>query len=533
GRKTLGRGEFEEKVRDLSLGLLTLGVGRGERVAILLENSPEWIITDLAISSIGAVSVPVYTTLSPEETAFVLEDSGSTAVVFSPHHIKKLLQAKCPSLKHFIATAEVEGPAVLGTEVLTLGRVAALGRESGDPELWEARMRAVGRDDPFSIIYTSGTTGRSKGVVLSHGNILSNIEAVGTIISVTGRDLHLSYLPLSHIFERMVHHLMIYKGGGIAYSRGFAYAGADIRFFRPTLMVAVPFFLDRIRAKVLEGIEKAGGAKKLLFRAAMRGGASGRLLDGVALRKIRERIAPGLRFFISGGAKLPKDTAEFFRALGMPVIEGYGLTETSPVVSMNTPEDVKIGSVGRPAPGVELRIKDDGEIVVRGPGVMKGYFNMPEATSEAVRDGWFHTGDIGFVDPDGFLTITDRKKDLIITSVGKNIAPQRIEAALRADECIKEALVYGDGRPHLVAVIVPDKEGLDAAGIRDEERMKFYEKRIHANLKPFARFEQIRRFALVDDELIREECVTPTMKLKRAMVAEKFRDIIDGLYEVS
>jgi long-chain acyl-CoA synthetase len=315
-------------------------------------------------------------------------------------------------------------------------------------------------------------------------------------------------------------------------------------------MAGVPFFFDRVKRKIKEGIEKSGSIKGFFFNLAMKVNRTGhgpaflkRLPDRLVLKRIRERVAPGLRFFISGGAALSRDTAEFFWALGMPVLEGYGLTETSPVVSVNTIEAARPGTVGRPLPGVEVRISGDGEILVKGPNVMKGYLNMPEATGEVIRDGWLHTGDTGTLDEDGFLTITDRKKDLIVTSVGKNVSPQRIETLLRADEYIKEALVYGDGRAHLVALIVPDVERLDAGGIKiencrwpveDGEPVRFFDKRVRERLKPLARFEQIKRLALIGDCLSLEGGeLTPTMKVKREVVGKRFKDVIDRLYEGS
>jgi long-chain acyl-CoA synthetase len=414
-------------------------------------------------------------------------------------------------------------------------------------------MRGIYADDPFSIIYTSGTTGRAKGVVLSHKNILSNIEASLKALHITAEDLYLSYLPISHIFERMVHHLFVYLGATVAYSRGFAYVGADIGLFKPTVMVGVPFFFNRVKARVVEGVEKSGPIKRFFFNLAMKMNRGGqgpalvkRFTDLLVFKKIRERMAPGLRFFISGGAALSRDTAEFFWSLGIPILEGYGLTETSPVACVNTFEAVKLGTVGRPVPGVEVMIGDrsqtgEGEILIKGPNVMKGYLNMPEATREAIHDGWFHTGDMGALDEDGFLRITDRKKDIIVTSVGKNVSPQRIETLLRADEYIKEALVYGDGRPHLVALIVPDVERLDARGVKIEkdawpieqgELIRFFEKRVRTRLKPLARFEQIKRFFLIDDCLSLEGGeITPTMKVRREAVARRFGDLIEKLYE--
>lgn len=538
--RTITREALEAGVKETARGLIALGISPGERVAILLENSPEWLAFDLAAASIGAVTVPIYTTLGAEDTAFILDDSDAVALVYSPDNSKKVQGLKGSTrLKHIITTGD--------DQTFSFEGLKPTGSCPVSESEWRERMRSIDPSDPMTIIYTSGTTGRSKGVVLSHANLLANIDASCKAVGITSREVYLSYLPMSHVFERMVHLLMVIKGATVAYSRGFAFVGADITRFRPTVMCGVPFFFDRVKARVLEGARKAGTVKKLLLDLAMAlnrgtapGGPVSRFFDRLVLSSIRERIAPGLRFFISGGAALPPETAEFFWALGIPVIEGYGLTETSPVVSVNTIEDTRIGTVGRPVAGVEVKLDDEGEVLVRGPSVMMRYHKMPEATESALRDGWFHTGDIGRLDDEGFLSITDRKKDLIITSVGKNLSPQRIETALKGDEFIKEALVYGDGRAHLTSLIVPDVEMLASAGIRldgcawpifEGKAVRFIEKKVRTRLKTMARFEQIRRFALIEDTLTTEGGeLTPTMKVKRAAVAKKYHDVIERLY---
>ncbi|MBI5561014.1 MAG: long-chain fatty acid--CoA ligase, partial [Deltaproteobacteria bacterium] len=488
------RGEFEKDVRELAMGLISLGIGPGERVAILLENGPEWIISDLAIAAAGAVSVPVYTTLGKEEMLSLLKDSLPSAIIFSDAHRARVFEIKTElaSLRRLVSTGgEGEG-------ISTLDGVKALGRESGNEDLMAERIKGISGSAPFSIIYSSGTTGRAKGVVLSHKNILSNISSVLGLLPVAKDDIYLSYLPLSHVFERMMHHLFVYRGSAVAYSKGFASVGADMGFFRPSIMTGVPFFFERMKDKILSTLGDRGAAEP--------GGHSG--------ERIREAAFPGVKFFISGGAALHKATAQFFLNLGLKVLQGYGLTETSPVVTVNTLEANKPGTVGRAVPGVKVKTNAEGEILVKGPNVMKGYHNMPGATKEALKDGWLHTGDIGFIDRDGFLTITGRKKDLIITSLGKNIPPQKIETLLKADEYIKEALIYGDGRPHLVALIVPEAERMEGLAkelgmegmemetlLADKAVHDFFEGRIHARLKGLARFEQIRRFALIRDSL--------------------------------
>jgi long-chain acyl-CoA synthetase len=582
-QRSVSRSELETRARLAALGLAALGISPGEKVAIIHDNGPGWIVADLAVSAAGAVTVPVYTTLGTDETAFILKDSGAVSVICSPGLVKKVLDIKerygpLP-IRHVISTCDEGGGGGDGGEgggentpegrgglpgTLTFGAVSSLGRDSGDPGEFSQRLLAIEPDDPFSIIYTSGTTGRAKGVVLTHANILSNIKASLSALDITPDDVYLSYLPLSHIFERMVHHLMLYRHSTVAYSKGFAYVGADIGVFRPTIMVGVPFFFDRVRTKLMDGVEKSGPVKKALFALAMeknkgRYGRSylsrfplGVVLDRIILKKVRQKLAPGLKFFISGGAALARDTAEFFWALGVPILEGYGLTETSPVVSVNTVEAVRPWTVGRPVEGVEVRISGggdreggeggEGEILVKGPNVMKGYHNMPGATEEAVRDGWFHTGDTGRLDPDGFISITDRKKDIIVTSVGKNVSPQRIETLLRTDEFIKEALVFGDGRTHLVALIVPEAERLESEGLElgeTAERVEdpaikgIIEKRVRERLKTLARFEQIKRFALLGGNSLSQAGgdITPTMKVKRDAVGRRFRDLIESLYD--
>ena len=527
--ETTLRRAFEARVRELAHGFLSMGIDRGARVAIAMENSPDWIVVDIALSSVGAVSVPIYTTLGRSDVAYILKDAEVSAVVTSPKFKAGFLEMKegLKSHNHIIITEEAGG------DSLTIKGLAARAVTSAHTALLDETIASIKADDLFSIIYSSGTTGPPKGVMLTHGNILSNIESVLSVVEITKLDSYLSYLPLSHIFERMIHHLLIYRGSTIAYSRGFAYVGADIALFAPSFMSGVPFFFERLKGRMVVGLRKAGLFKRTLVALAMKlNGLFPRrynILDRVVLGALRAKAARGVKFFISGGAALSPGTVEFFWRLGLPVIQGYGLTETSPVVAVNTLADNKAGTVGRAIPGVEIKLSDDGEVLIKGAGVMQGYLNMEEATADVIRGGWFYSGDAGSIDADGYLTITDRKKDIIVTSAGKNISPQKIEELLRGDDYIREALVYGDDRAHLVALIIPEEE--TAEGFSKADAHGFFRALIRERLRGLARFEQIKRFAVITDALtIEGGDLTPTMKLKRAHVAKKYADIIEGLY---
>ncbi len=542
---TITRGELEARVREFACGLAALGIKREERVAIFCENSPEWIIADLAMATVGAVSVPVYTTLGRDDLEFILKDSGATTIIASGRLLERLkaLREALPLVQRIIAVGDTEEAGGSG-DVLLFENVLGLGRE--EMERGHLRIGATRRDDIFSIVYSSGTTGRPRGVMLSHGNVISNIEAIKDVVRIDQTDRYLSYLPLSHIFERTTQLFLIHMGCPVCYARGFSFVGADMEFFKPTFMIGVPFVFERMKRRVEDAMERLPWFRRFMVRKAIeysrRGGVWKRLALSV-VASVRKRVAPTIRFFVSGGAPLSPSTAEFFFSIGIPVLEGYGLTETSPVVSVNTLTEYRVGTVGRPLEGVEVRIAEDGEVLVRGDSVMKGYLNLPELTARTIRDGWLHTGDTGRIDGQGFLTITGRKKDIIITSAGKNISPQKIESLLRTDPYIKDALVYGDGRPHLVALVIPDTERLE--GLVRELRIEgglpqclgnrrlhsFFEARIRGLLRGVSRFEQIHRFALIADDLSCERGeLTPTMKLKRDAIERRYSSLIDSLY---
>jgi long-chain acyl-CoA synthetase len=564
GRYTpLSSAEFGDFVRHYALGLQSLGQGRGDKLIILSENRPEWVMTDFANLCLGGITVPVYTTLVSEQIKYLINDSDARIVVVSNADQWRKLEAirsELPQVRHFI-TLETKPPAA---GVLTLAEVLAKGRavDGAQPALFESLARAVQPSDEASIIYTSGTTGLPKGVILTHANFVSNIVSVSTIIEFSVKDTVLSFLPLSHVLERMVTFTYIYKGCTIAYAESIETVGENLLEVSPQIMVSAPRVFEKIYAKVMDtvlassalrrriffwGIKvgKAYGARKLAGRApggwlSFRRGLAHKLV----FSKIIEKTGGKVRFFVSGGAPLSRDIAEFFYAVGLVILEGYGLTETSPCVAVNTFEKIKFGSVGPILPGVEVKIAADGEILVRGPNVMKGYYKRPAETAEAIEDGWFKTGDIGVLDADGMLIITDRKKDLIVTAGGKNVAPQPIENILKTNPYIGNAVVIGDRRRFISALIVPNFEKIEeyarfsripfadrAELVRSEPIVNFVKSEIDRATPHLAPYERIKKIVLLERDFeIAEGEMTPSLKVRRAIVEAKYKKVIDDLY---
>ena len=474
--RTLG-----ERVRHCAFGLRALGLTRTDRVAILSENRPEWAIADYACLMAGMTDVPIYPTLPAEQIAYILRDSAVAAIfVSTAEQSQKIAEIRdeLPALTHVISFTDT---AVAGS-TMTMAALEAKGAAAMSPEA-AARYRdealAVRSDDLATIIYTSGTTGEPKGAMLTHGNIASNVAAVIDVLELKSDDVSLSFLPLSHIFERMFDYLMFATGVSIAYVESMETIAANMLEVRPTIVVSVPRVYEKMYGRITDRALQAGGAKRRIFLWASRVGerwATEKLAgqtpvgmlalehaiaDKLVFAKVRAAVGGRIRYFVSGGAPLSPEINRFFYAAGCPIYEGYGLTETSPVISVNTPARLVIGTVGRPIPGVEVRIADDGEILTRGPHVMKGYLNHPEATSAAIdADGWFHTGDIGMLE-DGLLRITDRKKDIIVTSGGKNIAPQPIENKVKRNKYVAQAVMIGDRRKFPVMLVVPNFEQLE------------------------------------------------------------------------
>ena len=554
--------EFESRVRRLSLGFRALGLRPGDRVVLLSENRPDWVAADFAVLCAGGVTVPLYTSLVPEQIQYLINDSGARIIVCSNRDLWLKVEAvrgNLPRLEHAVMIDEeaAEGLMTL-SEVIGLGTPAA----GSDPSAFESVATAVRPGDLASIIYTSGTTGRPKGVMLSHGNFVSNIKSLDTVVPFTDSDLVLSFLPLSHVLERTATFLSLYNGSSIAYAESVESVAENLLEVRPTIMVSVPRLFEKIYQKIMDQVLAGSALKKGLFFWALKTGkdhaartiAGERVPKRLAFRRglarklvfsrILAKVGGRIKFFVCGGAPISPDIVEFFYAMGLVILPGYGLTETSPVLSGNTLDDYRFGTVGKPIPGVEIRIAADGEILARGENVMLGYHKNEAETAEAMAGGWFHTADIGYLDADGFLVITDRKKDLLVTSGGKNVAPQPIESLLQMNPYIRSAVILGDRRKFVCALIVPDFEKLEAYArahgvpfadrselCRREEITRFLLAEVQRATPHLASYERVKKIAVLDRDFdIDSGEVTPTLKIRRGIIAEKYRDLIDALY---
>jgi long-chain acyl-CoA synthetase len=553
-----------DRVRHVAHGLHKLGVQPGDRVAIVSENRPEWAIADYACLTARLTDVAVYPTLPAAQIAYILKDSGAVAVfVSTKEQAEKIaeIRTELPSLRYVIGFEEMHG-----ITDMTFPQLEQTGRDGETAEsILQYREEAlrVQPDDLATLIYTSGTTGEPKGVMLTHDNLYSNVAAARHLIDFTGHDVGLSFLPLSHIFERMAgHYLMFDTGTSIAYAESIDAMPDNMLEVRPTFLVSVPRIYEKIYARVLESATAGGAAKKKIFQwargvahrcAAVRVqgkepagllGLQYAIAKKLVFSKILDRTGGRIRYCVSGGAPLAPEINSFFYGAGLLVLEGYGLTETSPVISVNTPNAVCIATVGRPVDGVEVMIASDGEILTRGPHVMKGYFNKPEATAEAIdADGWFHTGDVGEL-RDGFLAITDRKKEIIVTAGGKNIAPQPIENRIRQNKYVTQAVMIGDKRKFPAVLVVPNFEQLEkwasykqihwtdrAQLITLPEVQNKMEREVFGQLADLAHFEMPKKVALLQHDLSLEQGeMTPTLKVKRRVVDERYKDVIDAIY---
>ena len=556
--------ELARQVRQIAKGLVDSGIRPGDRVALMAENGPFWPAVDFATLCIGAALVPIYPTLLPEGAAYVARDSGSRVLfVQGRERLEGLLavRGEMPAVERIVAfpgsgPGESLGVAdAAGVETLE----DFMARGAGADQAWLEQMAAHAKpEDLATLIYTSGTTGDPKGVMLTHDNLVSNALTGCEVLGLEGGFTALSFLPLSHSFERLVDYCFFYKGITIAYAESVQTVAANLLEVRPHVFVAVPRVYEKVMARVLETATGSGGLKAKIFRWAMAVGRAAlpkrlafepvgikvKIADKLVFAKIRERLGGRFVFAMSGGAPLGRDVAEFFWGAGIPIYEGYGLTETSPVISVNARGATRLGTVGRPMPRIEVKIAEDGEILSRGPNTMRGYFGKPQATAEAIdSEGWFHTGDIGHLDDGGFLVITDRKKELIVNAYGKNIAPAPIENALKASRWISQAVVIGDRRQYLAALIVPDFDVLKSwaasqkIGGPTEEQLReprlraIFQAEIEAVNEHLARYEQIRVWELVPAEFTLEGGeLTPTLKVKRRVINIKYKTILDRLY---
>jgi len=513
--------EFARRVRACAGALAAAGLVRGDRVAILSYNRVEWAIADFACQIIGVADVPIYSTLPPDQVAYILQDSGAKAIF-----VENADQ---------VAKARGQVPRIISFD-------PAEGAESFEDFLkkgGEPPAVKIDPDDLATLIYTSGTTGVPKGVMLTHRNLVSNMLASASAFDITPADMILSFLPLSHVFERIFDYLFFLWGTSIAYAEHVDKVAENLLEIRPTIMAAVPRFYEKVYSKIRKSVGEQKPWKQGLFEWARAVGAVAgefhrrgarapfglRFRLGLAkllvLNKLQGRVGGRIRFFVSGGGALSRDVAEFFYSLGLPILEGYGLTETSPVICVNRIGATRLGTVGQRIPGVDVKIAADGEILARGPNIMKGYYNKPEETAKVIVDGWFATGDIGELDADGYLKITDRKKDLFKTSGGKYIAPSVIEGKLKLSPRILNAVVIGDARKFPSALIVPAK------GVSREEIAK----EVAMLNESLAHHEQLKKFELIDtDFTIDGGELTPTMKVRRKVVEKKYKQLIDSIY---
>jgi long-chain acyl-CoA synthetase len=555
-----------KRVRAVALGLSALGVKRGDRVALLSENRPDWSVVDLAILSLGAINVPIYTTQAPEQVRYILTDSGARVLFVSGKKVYRHARPGISPVESLERVVFFDTDAAAGQEgALTLFELEQTGAEldTASPEAFERALNGVGAKDLATIIYTSGTTGEPKGVMLTHDAFVSNVLAITDALPISSSDVALSVLPLSHIFERVVFYVFCWNGVSVAYAPSFDLVGEYLREVRPTIMTAVPRLFEKVFHKIVKKGTAEGGWKSKLFNWALHvGQRHAELIDKgervpplldiqqeVASRlvfsKWREGVGGRLRFFVSGGAPLSPALSYAFLGAGVVILQGYGMTETC-IVSANRPEENRVGSVGLPFPGVEVRTDTDGEILVRGPNLMRGYYNHEAETAAVFNDeGWFKTGDVGRIDEGRRLHITDRKKELFKLSNGKYVAPQLVESLIKQSQYVSQVVVIGAGRKAPAALIVPDWEALSSAlptpqaeehtqrvaWSRNAAAIKLVQREVAELTAPLADYERVRRVALLPDDFsIDGGELTPTLKVKRRVIDEKYSSLIEEIY---
>ena len=555
--------EARERVEALAMGLRELALGAGDKVAILSETRLEWTLADYACLCVRATDVPIYPTLPANQVEYILRDSGAAAVFCSSAaQVEKIqsVRAGLPALRNII----VFDPAAAGGGVIALAEIEKKGKATAAkyPRLKEDAL-TVRPDDLATLIYTSGTTGQPKGVMLSHGNICSNVNACVAVLRASEQDTCLAWLPLSHILERMVEYYFFDVGVTISFAESVDTVAQNLLDVHPSIVAGVPRLYEKVYARVLENALSGSAVKRRIFLWAKRVGEAWTahrlagvpvpltlrlrhaLADRLVFAKLRARTGGRVKFFVSGSAPLAPEVARFFFSAGLPVLEGYGLTETSPVLTLTPLDRPRLGAVGKPIPGVQINIAPDGEILAKGPNIMRGYYNKPDETREAIdADGWFHTGDIGELDADGYLKITDRKKDLLKTAGGKYIAPQPIENTVRLNKFVASAVVLGDMRKFPIILIVPNFENLErwakerglayashADLIRLADVKAKMEREVMGGLRDLAKFEMPKKVVLLErDFTIESGELTPSLKVKRRQVEKNYKEIIDRVY---
>ncbi len=565
--------EVAETVENFSCGLMALGVKPGDRVAMLSEDRPKWLMADYAILAAGAVTVPLYATLNASESAYIVNNSDAeVAIVSNEDQANKLLSQR-DNIKRLRNIIMMDPPTDGPGDILEWKKVVEWGKDfaSKNPGVHRRVAGQVKPEDLATLIYTSGTTGMPKGVMLTHANFVENCKFGMDYLEIDSSDRALVFLPLSHVFERMIDYCYFWKGVTVAYAESIEKVADNLGEVKPTTMAAVPRLYEKVYAKLMEQAAHSSSIKKALIHWSMRTvsewaeaskSAKGvpvglrikrTVADRLVPKKLRARVGGNIRFFVSGGAPLPRHLAAFFYGCGLPIAEGYGLSETSPVIAVNEvykdgTDGIRFGAVGRPLKNLEVRIAEDGELWVRGPSIMKGYYKMPDETVEVLtEDGWFATGDIARQDEDGYLYITDRKKEILVTAGGKNVAPQPIENALKMNKYVVQAVLIGDRRPYITALIVPNWDNvieyargkgvdkIDPRALCQEPVVKhLFKNVIERTNADLSRYEQIKRCKLLTRELTQEEGeLTPTLKVKRRVIMKKYADFIEALYAPS
>lgn len=556
--------QWARAVKHTALGLHLLRVRKGDRVGILSENCPQWTFADLGVLSLGAVVVPIYPTCSVQDIEYIIRNAEIEVLFISGEEqlakVRPLLgSTPIRSIIDFRAAKPYDSRLLALNQLMEQGRLELL----NNPELYRHLLERVTPNDLATIIYTSGTTGPPKGVMLTHANFMYNYVGSKEKIIVHDDDVALSFLPLSHVFERLAgYYFMVFSGATIAYAESMATVADDMLLVRPSIMAAVPRFYEKFYAKVIEKVDQGPPLKKWIFAWAEKIGSEAAeyqmrqeemplglelkalLASALVFHKIKKSMGDRLRFFISGGAPLNPFLGHFFYHVGILILEGYGLTETSPVIAVNSEEEFRFGTVGKPILFAEVKIAEDGEILTKGPCVMKGYFHNERATEEVLKDGWFSTGDMGEIDPDGFLKITDRKKDIIVNSGGKKIAPQNLEKEFLEDPFLSQVVVLGDKRHYLTCLIVLNRAKIEEMAealafpnlkwedlAREPKVYQFIRDRLCPKISPRPSYEQVKYFCLLPQELTQAAGdLTPTLKIKRRVVEEKYKNQIELMY---